>query len=242
MQNRGTTESAGRQRGAGALRAAPPMNAAQRVYDDLRERIIHFDLPPETTLSRQDLAAVYEVSQTPVREAILRLGEEGLVRIYPQSRTIVSKIDIPQLREAHFLRVSVETEVVRHLALRGGDVAVRDAAAILAEQRTLAEIPSAMERFTELDDAFHESLFRAVNQTGLFHMLKAKTGHLARLRRLDLPSKGKFAAILEAHAAIVAAISAGDEAAAAAAMRHHLTGTISSIDALVEANPAYFSP
>ena len=71
----------------------------QRVYEDLRKRIITLDLPPDTTLSRSELTDTYEVSQTPIREAMQLLKQEGLVRIYPQSKTVVTRIDVPQIYE-----------------------------------------------------------------------------------------------------------------------------------------------
>src|SRR5690606_18432789 len=86
-------------------------SAASRVYAGLRSRIISLQLLPDTTLSRSEIAERYEVSQSPVREAIQRLEKEGLVISYPQSRTVVSKIDIAHARETQFLRVSVEIEV-----------------------------------------------------------------------------------------------------------------------------------
>ena len=83
--------------------------APDRVYSELRARILAFDLPPGTTLSRADLAEAHGVSQSPIREALQRLRDEGLVLIYPQSRTVVSRIDMRQLFETQFLRVAVET-------------------------------------------------------------------------------------------------------------------------------------
>ena len=73
--------------------------APDRVYAGLRERILNFELPPGTALSRNEIAANYNVSQAPVREALQALEEDGLVVIVPQSRTTVSKIDVVQLFE-----------------------------------------------------------------------------------------------------------------------------------------------
>ena len=90
--------------------------ASTRIYTDLRDRIVRLELPPDTTLDRSELAEQYGVSQSPVREAMLRLEQDGLVRSFPQSRTVVTRIDVSRIREEHFLRVAVESEVVRQLA------------------------------------------------------------------------------------------------------------------------------
>src|SRR5690606_33999494 len=93
--------------------------AALRVYTALRAQIISLQLLPDTTLVRNELAQAFGVSQSPVREAIQRLEQEGLVISYPQSRTVVSKIDVAHARETQFLRLSVELEVAHTLAGRG---------------------------------------------------------------------------------------------------------------------------
>lgn len=85
------------------------VSASGRIYDDLRQRILSLELPPGTNLLRTELAAKYQVSQTPLRDALQRLEQDGLVQIFPQSRTMVTRIDIPLIHEAYFLRTALET-------------------------------------------------------------------------------------------------------------------------------------
>lgn len=214
--------------------------ASQRVYDDLRQRIVNLELPPGATLSRVELTRRYEVSQSPIREAMQRLEQDGLVRIFPQSKTIVTKIDVAQLNEAHFLRMAVEAEVVRRLARAPDPAVIKKARAILDMQEVLADKLDEMAMFNELDEAFHQALFDGVGQLNLHSLLKAKAGHMARARRLDLPKEGKISAILAAHRAIIDAVEAGDEQAAQDEMRRHLTGTIERIDLLRREYPDHF--
>ena len=94
----------------------PQGSASSRIYSALRARIISLELEPDTTLVRSELAEAFGVSQSPVREAIQRLEQEGLVISYPQSRTVVSKIDVAHARETQFLRIGVELEVAQTLA------------------------------------------------------------------------------------------------------------------------------
>ncbi|MGD1877750.1 MAG: GntR family transcriptional regulator [Kiloniellaceae bacterium] len=218
--------------------------AAQRIYDDLRERIVSLELPPDTTLSRVELAQHYEVSLTPIREAMQRLEQDGLIKIYPQSKTVVTKIDIAQLYETHFLRVAVEAEVARRLAETPDSTRisahVKKARAILTMQETLAGNPEEMALFNDLDEAFHQTLFAGVGQLNLHAMLKAKAGHLSRVRRLDLPKEGKIRTILKGHWAVLEAIESGDPMAAQEAMRGHLAGTVRRIEELQGERPGYF--
>lgn len=219
-----------------------PLTAPDRVYGDLRARIINFDLPPGTTLARSDLARTYGVSQTPVREALQRLEQDGLIRIFPQSRTVVSQIDVRQLNETLFLRVAVETEVVRRLAVSDScEEAVRRARALVQMQQALADGGSEMDMFAELDRSFHLLLFRFVGMGSLHAMLVSRLGHLYRCQRLELPREGKMQNIVAAHLAILEALAAADPEAAAGAMRNHLSGTITRIQALRGEFPGYFS-
>lgn len=214
--------------------------ASARVYDSLRKRIVSFDLPPETTLSRADLAKEYGVSNTPIREAMLRLEQDGLVNTYPQSKTVVTKIDIPKLNETHFLRNSVECETVRRLALTPDAALVGKLRALLRMQEALTTDTSEIGMFNELDEAFHKTLFAAVGQIGLYNLIQSRSGHLARARRLDLSRENKASNIVRLHGCIVDAIEKGDAGAAQEAMREHLMGTVARIDALRQEEPAYF--
>ena len=93
------------------------LSLPQQVYADIRRRIVALELLPNTPLSRAELSANYQISQTPLREALQRLSEEGLVATYPQSRTEVRRIDVAEIFEAQFLRTAIEVEVVARLAL-----------------------------------------------------------------------------------------------------------------------------
>ncbi|MGR3662165.1 MAG: GntR family transcriptional regulator [Paracoccaceae bacterium] len=223
----------------GSDHLARSSSAAGRVYDLLRQRIVSMDLPPESTLSRSELAHKYGVSQTPIREALQRLEQDGLVKIFPQSKTVVTKIDIRQLFEAHFLRVSVECETVRRLSLAKDENLISKLKAV-AKMQNAVKGEADMGMFNELDEAFHQIMFAGVDQLELFRMVRAKGGHLARAQRLDLPVAGKVAQILNDHTEIIAALEAGDADVAQVAMRKHLTGTVARIDALQKENPGYF--
>lgn len=223
------------------FQAGPAPGAPDRVYTALRERILSFDLPPGAVLSRNDIAREYNVSQTPVREALQRLGLDGLVRIYPQSKTVVAPIDSQQLAETHFLRVAVETEVVRRLCERNDVAALKRARGILKMQRALKTNIDQMDLFAELDREFHKCLFEGVGMLSLHGMLTDRLGHLYRCQRLELPRKGKLTDIVQAHEAIIKGIDSGEPEMAVAAVRAHLSGTISRVESIRAEYPDYFT-
>lgn len=221
--------------------SGPHVPASARVYAELRTRIISLELPPDTTLVRSELAERFNVSQSPVREAIMRLEQDGLVVSYPQSRTVVTRIDIVRIREEHFLRTAVECDVVRHLAEHPDPATIRKVGGLLKMQEALVGDVEQIEMFKQLDEAFHEALFAGVGQSNLHQHVTARCGNLARLRTLDLPRTGKMKSVLEDHRAVVAAIEAGDPDKASATMRKHLSGTMDRMENIIRDNPALFS-
>ncbi|MBX2804566.1 MAG: GntR family transcriptional regulator [Hyphomicrobiales bacterium] len=215
-------------------------STATRIYEHLRNRIISMELEPDTTLSRIELAREYGVSQMPVREAMQRLEQDGLIRIYPQSKTIVARIDTLELQENQFLRIALEIEVARRLAEQRNEATVKQAGMIIKMQESILDDLSEIQLFNDLDRQFHSALFDGVGMKTLHQMILSKLGHLARCQRLELPLIGKRRDILNSHKAIVEAIHNGAPVKAVKAMRTHLTGTISRIESLRKAYPDYF--
>ena len=215
-------------------------STAHQLYDLLRGRIIALELPPGMQLSRNDLAAGYGVSQTPVRDALQMLEKEGLVVIYPQSRTEVTRIDLKQARETQFLRMSLELEVVRALATEAGQPAVGQAMRIVRQQETALTVDGDLARFGQLDRQFHQMLFEAAGVPDLWQVVQSRSGHIDRLRRLNLMDPGKAATILAAHTEILDRMKALDVAGAQDAVRRHLSGTLAKVDDIRRAHAHYF--
>ncbi|WNK01142.1 GntR family transcriptional regulator [Thalassospiraceae bacterium LMO-JJ14] len=215
------------------------MTTVQQIYSDLRNLIVDLTLPPGTVLSKNEIADRYRVSQTPVREAMILLEEEGLVDIFPQSRTEVSCIDVQSAREAHFLRRSVEVEIARILAqdISKSQISeLRDSIALQVAADSINDYSS----FTLHDNRFHELMYKFAGVGGLWNIVDGQRAHLDRLRRLHLPTKGKVKSILRDHKAIVKTIASHDVDAAEAAVREHLKGTVFTSEELRAHFPEYF--
>lgn len=216
-------------------------HAAPQVYEALRERIMALDLAPGTVLPRADLALHFGVSQTPVREALIKLGEEGLVDIFPQHATVVSRIDIASALQAHFLRRAIELELVHELAQLPPPrlkALVAELRGHLAQQKAAAAAGD-YARFTAADHDFHHAQYLAAGMLPLWQLTRQRAGHVDRLRRLNLPARGKMAAVMRDHRAIVAALAARDGAAAQAAVRQHLAGTLTFVQQVRAMHPGW---
>ncbi|MBB5407732.1 DNA-binding GntR family transcriptional regulator [Paraburkholderia sp. RAU6.4a] len=215
-------------------------HAAPQVFERLREMILSLELTPGTVLSRTELANRYGLSQTPVRDALMKLGEEGLVDIYPQHATVVSQINVTSALQAHFLRRSIELEVVRTLAEQRDATLIAELRLTIARQTEVLDLKN-YEQFSLLDQAFHRQMYEAAGVPQLWDLVRRLSGHIDRLRRLNLPVEGKTIAVVRDHTEIVDAIDKGDVEAAQAALRKHLSGTLSQIDQIRTSHPNFLA-
>ncbi|ACI59616.1 transcriptional regulator, GntR family (plasmid) [Rhizobium leguminosarum bv. trifolii WSM2304] len=211
---------------------------ALQVHEILRERILKVELVPGTVLSRASLQLEFGVSQTPVRDALMRLQEEGIVDVYPQYATVVAKIDIDHAKQAQFLRLSIELEAVRRLTEVAPAKTAAELGEILAKQKTVAT-PESYDTFDDIDREFHRKLYERSGILQLWANVRRQSVHLDRLRRLNLPMPGKMQMVIADHEAIVEGIASGEPEVAAAALKKHLSGTLSIIDVISAEFPDY---
>src|SRR5688572_4180557 len=139
--------------------APPPRARTNRrlVYETLRRKVLTLELPPGAALSENELAAALGVSRTPVRESLILLAEEGLVQVFPQVGSFVSRVDPDGVADAQFLREAVELAAL-------DDMPPDPDPEIVAELRENLDRQQApgidLEEFFGLDEAFHHGLLR----------------------------------------------------------------------------------
>jgi len=216
-------------------------NATSQVFEHLRELIVSLAVAPGTVLPRPQLCEYFGLSQAPIREALLRLEEERLVDIFPQHQTRVRGIDLASARQAHFLRLSVELEMVHVLAQQPNPTLERILLALVARQHACLATDD-LAAFTRLDIEFHRRMYEAAALPDLWAMMRSASGNLDRLRRMHLPLSRKAESILDQHTRIARCIGAGDAAGAQAIVRVHLSGTLNALDALRERYPDLMLP
>ncbi|HTO31684.1 MAG TPA: GntR family transcriptional regulator [Pararhizobium sp.] len=210
---------------------------APQIVEYLREKILELELAPGTSLSRLELQKQFGLSQTPVRDALMRLEEEGLVTVYPQYATLVSKIDINLARQSHFMRRAVEQEIVHELASRPNRRFVERLTLANEKLKTLVA-SSEYGDFLRRDRDFHYILYEEAGLEDIWPVVRRHSGHIDRLRRLNLPNVGK-ARVVDNHHAIIEGIAMGNPERAEEAMKVHLSGTLSMVDSIVERYPDF---
>jgi GntR family transcriptional regulator, rspAB operon transcriptional repressor len=214
-------------------------NAAHLIYRELREAIVSMRRKPGEPIVEREIAVAHGVSRTPVREALLRLADEDLIEIFPQSGTFVARIPVNALPEAILMRTALEQTTAR-LAAERADAAQLARLHDLLERQRRVQGRGDRDLFHEADEAFHAAIAEASGHSGIWRFIEQVKLQVDRYRRLTLPVPGRMKRVLAEHAAIVAAIEKHDGLGAAAAMAAHLENLRASIGDVRDLNPNYF--
>jgi GntR family transcriptional regulator, rspAB operon transcriptional repressor len=228
---------------AGSAHARPSGEGSRlvsaRVYAALRARIAALDLPPGSAVSEKEIAEQANSSRTPVREAFLRLAEEGLLDIYPQFGTFVAPIRVPAVLHANFVRDSLECSIVRVVAHRRRTAFLDELQAGLARQWAAIRSGDASGFFNE-DERMHRSFAEEAGHEPVWRVIDAAKVHVDRVRRLRLPEDLRIRSLVEEHERIAAALVAQDADAASAAMHDHLDDVVRGLARMSQLYPEYF--
>lgn len=137
------------------LNPTQPVN--QQIYRILRRDIVHCLIAPGTPLSEKEVSVRFNVSRQPVREAFIKLAENGLIQIRPQRGSYVNKISMAQVRNGSFIRQAIECAVARRAASMITESQCYQLEQNLHQQRIAIERKQ-LDDFFELDDNFHQLL------------------------------------------------------------------------------------
>ena len=210
---------------------------SMRVVGALRDEIVTMALKPGDVISESDIAGRYGVSRQPVREAFIRLAQQGLLLIRPKRATVVKKISPEGVRQSRFIRESIEVEIIRRLAAHPGEAA--QVLRTLIMDQEAASMANDSRRFHTLDELFHRTLARLTGVEYAWQLIDDHKMQLDRVRYLTLGTSSSRVAIDE-HQVIADAVAAGDVAGAEAAMRAHLGRAETLLSQTISDHPDYF--
>ena len=179
------------------------------------------------------------MSRTPVREAILKLSDEGLVEIFPQSGIFVSRIPLAALPEAIIIRKALEATTAQLAAERATSSQILALHAILERQRE-ADAAKDREAFHQADELFHATIAEIAGYPGIWKLIQQVKVHVDRYRRLTLPQAGRMTQVIAEHAAILAAIESARSSGGKERDGKHLERLLDNISATQNINPEFF--
>ena len=207
----------------------------ERLYGMIREQIVSGALRPGETVNEVAIAQGLGVSRTPVREAVKRLFDEGLISVLAQSGTYVTPINVRDIEEAYVIRKALEDVSVSRAAAHVSVVQLDELETNILNHETAIQ-RNRVNDAIRLDDAFHRMIAEVNGLHMLWRAVDISKAQMDRGRYLAIPSKGNGERTIIEHRLILTALARQDVKAASTAMRDHLSQSLqSTIKAVLEA-------
>lgn len=218
----------------------PGENARTYTFRVLLYNIINLELVPGSAISENELSVMMKLSRTPVREALIELNKLGLVDIFPQKGSFVTKIDYDVIEESRFMRLALEVAVLKLACEEGISPHHMDLLRENVKQQRRELLGSGNEmQMLALDNEFHRLLFLAVDRIRTYEVVHAQMVHFDRLRVLSMITI-KSPKTVNDHENIVYALERRDSELAEMVMTRHLTRHRVERSEICKLHPDYF--
>lgn len=171
------------------------------VAERLRRAILRGDFKPGQKLDQNEIAELFSVSRSPVREALRTLAAEGLVEVYPHRGAVVSELSMDEFEEISLIRVALEGMAARLAVPHITDERLAALHAILEELNETTD----SDQWVELNRRFHHTIYRAVNRPRLLSLIQNLRNTMAPYIRQYITSADHLEAARIGHQRILAA-------------------------------------
>ena len=206
-----------------------PRTQTDWVEQQLRRSLLAGEFAPDERLSPKDLSLRWSVSSTPLREAMNRLGAEGLLKIVPQKGVRVAPISIDEMFQIYEIRLLIEPVALQRSVEQGTDQWLERVQDAWARFRPLHEAPlQDMLQYEQAHEDFHTALLSACGSEWTLRTISHLSRQSSRFRLLS--ARGGPAAVGDEHLDIFEAAQDGRAADAAALHTEHLLRTMESSD------------
>ncbi|HEY2658435.1 MAG TPA: GntR family transcriptional regulator [Caulobacteraceae bacterium] len=191
------------------------------LAEQIRTLVLNGDLSPGDKLDEQVLAERFEVSRTPVREALRQLASTGLIELRPRRGAYVSALTPAQREEIFIAMTELEATCSRLAAM---SMAPHERRNLRRMHETMGELASRglIEEFEQANETLHDMISKGAHNEVLSDLTNSLRERLRPNRNIQFGSAGRLSRAHAEHEAIVQAIVSGDPAKAHASMLHHL--------------------
>ncbi|SET38290.1 DNA-binding transcriptional regulator, GntR family [Natronincola peptidivorans] len=176
---------------------------AEDVYKNLEKDILNLTIKPGQILTEQDICERYNISRTPSRDVLQRLNNSGLVVTIPYKANYVSLLDMDRIHQFIYMRIAIETMVIRDAIKMLDDRLVAGLEYNLKLQEALLKSDFTTEEFYKIDGELHKVWFKATNKLIVWEQIQKLQVHYTRFRMLDIVAVKNFQAIYEDHVELV---------------------------------------
>lgn len=192
----------------------------QRAYHIIRLAIRDLILPPGKTILEREMAEVLQMSRTPVREALVRLETEGVVRLIPRRGFIVEPIEREDLKQIYEIVERLDGLAVSLATAKVGEGEIDQLESLIEQQEEALEQKN-LKKWAILDDQFHDLIIDYAKNKRLRTVIDSHSDQLYRARLFTINHRPfPFHSIVE-HKAIISCMKAKDSNAAGVLMQSH---------------------
>jgi DNA-binding GntR family transcriptional regulator len=192
---------------------------AEKAYVAIRRLIVTLELGPGSVINERELVEQLGIGRTPVREALRRLAQEGLVEVYPRRGMFVTDVDVRKLALVSEVRAALEPEAARLAAERATDAERAELRELLDELDAAGADDHAL---MALDERIHRAVYRCARNDLLATTLEQYYVLALRIWTIALDRQHELNDAVQGHRALLEAIHDGDGERAAATMRAHV--------------------
>jgi len=206
---------------------AKRQNMVEKAYQILSDKILRFELFPGQIVSDHLLCQDLGMSRTPVREALVRLEQDGLVVSCSDRKLMISQAGIKDLVEIYQARMAIESKAVEILLEEGGFPREMIEALERSQEQMRENVARGdLKGNFAADDAFHLTFMEYAGNSRLTDFFKRLRMQSMRARFLSAATQGWLNQSLAEHDRIIQALKAGEGAAITAAVNDHLQSAI----------------
>lgn len=199
---------------------------ADETYAHIKQDIAEFRLLPGDRFTETEISERLGVSRTPVRQALFKLQQEGLVEVLFRSGWRVLPFDFDRFDDLYDLRMVLESTAVRRLC--DGDAKAKFS--VLDDLSTIWLVPvsqrsTEMQEVAQWDEAFHCALVEAAGNAEMSRVHREVTERIRLIRRLDFTQAARIDATYEEHGHILRAIARKHSDQASRLLSVHIRGS-----------------
>ena len=199
----------------------------ERAYDALRDAIIRLELAPRQPLTERVLSEQLGVSKSPIRDALIRLERDGLVRSTPFKGFEVAPLDERECRDVFQFREALETYCVARFTRQADEATLAAIEATHREQARLIQDGQPLAAYTR--SRFHGLLMESTGNPTFVFGSRLVQAHIQRIQRVAVTIAGQIEQTHREHESILEAIRARDAGAAAERMREHIYSVLEQV-------------
>jgi DNA-binding GntR family transcriptional regulator len=200
----------------------------EQVYDIIRDRILVGQYAPGEPINERGLTETLQVSRTPIREALRRLADDGLIEVIPSVGSRVSTLNPDRICDLAEARTELECLIIRRAAPRMTKESCNQLAALIEAQSKTAESGDFVSNIS-IDSQFHRVIWEMSDMAAVVEILDRALSAVLRARHLSIRLPGRLDAPIREHRAILDALESGSVEKSEAAMRHHLQESYKSV-------------